>query len=395
MLSNWSNIIGIIYAIIIYKSLCLRREYMKKQVYIVLFISILIIACSRDHHPLVVQECGSIPVKMNLSPAFSLGYQVDKVLVSIQKEAFLDSMYMLLDLENQTASGEFTELSPGLYSIKVKVFADNILIATGVGQGQVLPGQNSIVQISLQLVPGSLTVEVDWGDIMPDYPKNLLFIGNSYTYYNDGLWSIVKEMAESAHPEWIITTGHVTPGGYTLEGHYEYPETVNAITSQLYDLVILQEQSVRPVYETDLFFRYAELMNQMIIANNSKTAFYMTHARQNNPDMINDLADAYTQIGSELGALVCPAGLAWKKSLQYNPTYNLYENDGSHPNFRGSYLSACVIYAAIYQENPVGNTFQSNPLISESERLFLQEIAWETVCDYFGWPAKNLKVSGF
>jgi len=217
---------------------------------------IFFISCSSDNHPLAQEETGSIPLKMSIKPALDLGFNVSRVQVIIQKDTFRDSMNLLINAEECTAAGEFNELSPGLYSISVKVFEDSLLIATGMGQGQVLPGQNSIVQINLQLVPGSLTINVDWGDLNPDFPDYLLFIGNSYTYYNNGLWSIVKQMVETAHSEMNVAVGHVCPGGYTLEEHYQLPETLNAIKSGLYDVVILQEQSVRPVYEPDMFYRY-------------------------------------------------------------------------------------------------------------------------------------------
>jgi len=135
-------------------------------------------------------------------------------------------------------------------------------------------------------------------------------------------------------------------------------------------------------------------MNTLITENHSKTALYMTHARQQSPEMINDLSYAYTSAGAETGALVCPAGLAWEKSRLNNPVFNLYDSDGSHPNFRGSYLTACVIYASIYQESPVGNPFVSDPAISDSDRLYLQQIAWKTVCEYFGWQLKKSNCFG-
>jgi hypothetical protein len=352
------------------------------------FISLLVIfisACSEKHNPVQTESLGEIPISMSIKPAYDMGFSVTKVQVNIRKNAFQDSMCLALNYQNYTAQGIFYDLVPGTYSVNVKVFDDTLLIATGSGQGQVIPGQNTQVQINLQIVTGDLSIIVDWGDLLPSIPKKLLFVGNSYTYANEGLWECVKQITLAAHPDWNIVTGHVTPGGYTLEDHLQNSETLNAINSGFYDMVILQEQSQRPAYEPEAFYRSATELDSLIRLNHAKTAFYMTHARQNDPEMINDLSFAYTHIGNELNALICPAGLAWEKSRITDPNFNLYENDGSHPNFRGSYLTACVIFASIYQESPIGNTHVCYPFMTESDRLYLQNIAWQTVCEYFDW----------
>lgn len=364
---------------------------MKANYFIVLFLLIIMVVmtgCSSKSNPVSAEDKGEIPLKMSLAPAYQLGYDVTRVFVTIRNGGIQDSMNLLIHSDEMTAQGSFYDLIPGLYTINIKVYDDTLLIATGNGQGQVIPGQNSVVHITLQMVTGDLSIIVDWGDLFPPVPKKILFIGNSYTYANGGLWECVRQMVLAVHPDWEIITGHVTPGGYTLEAHSQYPETLNAINSGVYDLVVLQEQSLRPVDEPELFYRYAAVLDSLIKRNGGKTSFYMTHARQNNPAMINDLSFAYNHIGNQLNALVCPAGLAWNKSLQQDPGFNLYESDGSHPNYRGSYLNACVIYASIYHESPVGNTYQGYPEMSQTEKQYLQQIAWETVCEYFGWDEK-------
>ncbi|MDD2650487.1 MAG: hypothetical protein RBS16_06195 [Candidatus Cloacimonadales bacterium] len=360
----------------------------KKTKLLILFLILLFViisSCSHKSNPLTIESMGDIPLQMSLSPAYQMGYNVSRVFVKIRNQAYQDSMNLRINADEQTAQGTFYDLIPGLYNIDIKVYDDTLLIATGSGQGQVIPGQNTIIHIRLQMLTGDLTIEVDWGDLFLQVPKKILFIGNSYTYANEGLWECVKQMILSAHPDWNVETAHVSSGGFTLEDHYQNQQTLTAINSAYYDLVILQEQSTRPVYEPELFYLYATKLDSLIRKNNGKTAFYMTHARKNIPDMIDDLSFAYNYIGNELNALVCPAGLAWEKSRLTDPLVNLYENDGSHPNFRGSYLNACVIYASIFHESPVGNSHVCYYYMTEADIAYLQNIAWQTVCEYFNW----------
>jgi hypothetical protein len=141
--------------------------------------------CSNDHHDITKPDKpGRIPVLMNLQPAYDYGYNVTRVSVTIAKDEFTQTQDLILT--PPTAHGIFTDLLPGLYSINVSVFQDTLLIATGVGQGEVIPGQSSAVNITLHLVTGALIITVDWGTTIPTIPKKILFIGNSHTYYNGG-----------------------------------------------------------------------------------------------------------------------------------------------------------------------------------------------------------------
>ena len=70
--------------------------------------------------------------------------------------------------------------------------------------------------------------------------------------------------------------------------------------------------------------------------------------------MIEPLDQAYTQMGRQLDAFVAPVGRAWAASLKANPDISLYDDDGSHPNVYGTYLTACVFYATLTGLTPVG-----------------------------------------
>lgn len=63
--------------------------------------------------------------------------------------------------------------------------------------------------------------------------------------------------------------------------------------------------------------------------------------------------------------------------------------DDIHLNDEGNYFIACIMFATLYGESPVGLTNQvydefniAFPLIPTSRATRLQEIAWETVCNF-------------
>jgi hypothetical protein len=71
---------------------------------------------------------------------------------------------------------------------------------------------------------------------------NVLFIGNSFTYFND-MPGLVKQLAEAAHEAKPFVSVQETPGGYTLKRHWEKGKAVQLLQSSRWDYVVLQEQS--------------------------------------------------------------------------------------------------------------------------------------------------------
>lgn len=217
----------------------------------------------------------------------------------------------------------------------------------------------------------------------PTYPQNILFIGNSYTYFNGGIPNHLQSMVLESYPEFTFYSDAITMGGATLQSHYSNTNTISTIQNGHWDYIILQEQSTRPVDNPELFYQYAELMDEVIRDSGSKTMFFMTWARDYNPEMIEELTNAYNSIGEQLNAEVCPVGRAWELSLDVDPEIELYSNDGSHPNTSGTYLATCMFYSCLFGETPIGIEFVNDENINNEVRDYLQLIAWEAYNLYF------------
>jgi hypothetical protein len=253
-------------------------------------------------------------------------------------------------------------------------------------------------------------------------PLKVLFIGNSYTSVNN-LPAMLEGLADTAGGRKIDADRHLV-GGCTLERHVREKQAIGKIHSEKWDVVVLQEQSLRPVLDRQSMHKYARLLDAEIRQQGAKTVFYLTWARQHIPEMQEGvdpakspeyakamyqisgaakttnfetwcqqqkaglqggLNGAYFDISKELGAKVAPIGVAWKKALASDPPFVLHRRDKSHPNPTGTYLAACVFYATLLDKSPVGlpNEVKQGDKVLVSipgdEAKRLQEIAWESV----------------
>jgi hypothetical protein len=184
-------------------------------------------------------------------------------------------------------------------------------------------------------------------------PIRVLFIGNSYTYFNDLPW-LTQQLAVSARETRPLETEMIVVGGATLKSHWERGEAKKRIRAKRWDYVVLQEQSNLPITNPKLMSNYARLFDAQIKLVNSQTLFYLTWAKSNRPETQQILTDSYMEIARELGAKVAPVGIAWKLIHEANPSLKLYDSDGSHPSPVGSYVAACVFYSTFYQKSPLG-----------------------------------------
>ncbi|MBG1266508.1 SGNH/GDSL hydrolase family protein [Nostoc sp. WHI] len=181
----------------------------------------------------------------------------------------------------------------------------------------------------------------------------VLFIGNSYTYVNDLPW-LTQQLAVSAKETRTLETEMVVVGGASLKNHWKRGEALRLLKAKRWDYVVLQEQSTLPITNPKEMSKYASLFDTEIKRVNSQTVFYLTWARQNQPETQEILTDSYMRIAKELKAKVAPVGIAWQKIQEANLKLNLYNSDQSHPSPIGSYVASCVFYSIFYKVSPVG-----------------------------------------
>lgn len=188
-----------------------------------------------------------------------------------------------------------------------------------------------------------------------------LFIGNSYTYFND-LPSVVGDLAAAAKEKRAFVAEQVLFGGHTIEMHLRRPEALAALRRGGWNLVVLQEQSTRPIDAPQLTMRDVPRIAGEAKAIGASLMLYLTWARESRPSSQDTLSKTYMSAAAAVDARVAPVGEAWRRartdaavtSALKRAGRSLFVPDGSHPSSAGTYLAACVFYATIYGKSPVG-----------------------------------------
>jgi len=230
--------------------------------------------------------------------------------------------------------------------------------------------------------------------------KEVLFVGNSYTYVND-LPNLVKQIALSFGDTLLYESS--TPGGSSFSAHSTNTQTLSKINQQQWDYVVLQAQSqepsLSPGYVNANVLPAAQILIDAIESNSLciEPLFFMTWGRKFGDasncvpyppvctylGMQERLRTRYLDMSFTDNASCSPVGMAWKKSIAQNPSLELYSPDESHPSIYGSYLAACTFYATIFKKSAVGSTYWPNA-IDSATAYSLQQIGSSTVLDSLG-----------
>ena len=177
-----------------------------------------------------------------------------------------------------------------------------------------------------------------------------------------------------------------------------------------WDYVVLQDQSQTPGYDrtspTWIASKNGAVnMAEAIEDEGSEAMLMMTWGRRigdptnptiySNFTMMQDrLESGYIDYRDNMSTptrdvWIAPVGLAYKHIhdninltgidpiMSGNTFFDLYTADGSHPSLSGSYLAACVLYASMIGESPVGSN--DTVALSASLKLELQQAAAATV----------------
>lgn len=186
----------------------------------------------------------------------------------------------------------------------------------------------------------------------------VIFIGNSYTYYND-MPSVFSDIAASMGYE--VEVCSVTKGGEKLLGHVDekgetYPQILAELKKSRFDFAVLQEQSIRPVIDPPLFFDGGKRLSELLSDRVDRLVLYATWARRwdsgfysEHPmtvsEMTEKLDSAYSALGEMISAKVSHVG----RSFERVGSDALYDADASHPSYLGSCLAALVLARTVLE----------------------------------------------
>ena len=183
--------------------------------------------------------------------------------------------------------------------------------------------------------------------------KSVLFLGNSYTYYNDMPEAIFAPMAK----EYAVTS--LTRGGWWLKWYAdpeneEHPRLLEALEGKHYDAVILQDNSLATIRDPDGFFGGIAKLKALISPHADRILLYVTWGRKpGNPtltelgmtfdSMTEHIAAAYEEAAQRFGMECAHVGRAFAAYMADHPEAELYAEDMHHPSPLGSRIAAETI----------------------------------------------------
>jgi len=223
--------------------------------------------------------------------------------------------------------------------------------------------------------------------------KNILFVGNSYLYYNDSLHNHVKRMAIERFPSYeekFIYKSSTIGGARSWHHNFKHLlESKNLGVNESFDLLILQGGSAEPLSKNSrvIFKNTVKEVNEIAKGYGTKLALYMTHAyvapdKRYEANMINKISSLYINAAKENNVKVIPVGIGFENAYKENPNIQLHNLDGTHPSLLGTYLAACIVYGVLYDDSPVGIDYNYFGKVSDQDRIFIQKIVYETITNF-------------
>ena len=216
---------------------------------------------------------------------------------------------------------------------------------------------------------------------------NVLFIGNSFSYYNDmnkenGIFAMIARKAGYTG----VKVSAVYKSGYYLRQFLDKTDSYGAdvlekLNSQIkYDIVVIQEQSANPINNPGDFYDSCREFKKLVDKNGGELWLYSTWGYKtghsdlskygkSTADMEMKLRAAYRAISDELGVGMIYAGAAMTKSFADNRSIDLYNSDLKHPSPAGSYLIAWTIFGTVFGVDPAELTFDGTMTAENADRL--------------------------
>ena len=194
--------------------------------------------------------------------------------------------------------------------------------------------------------------------------KKILFIGNSYTYFNDMPVAIFAPLAQEQGTPFAVTA--VTRGGYYLS-QFADPENEEGkrlretVAGEKYDCVVLQDQSCHPIVNEERFLKSVGDLRALLDAQTERFVLYATWGRREGCPMLEELsltseemtdrlAAAYDRAAGLHGMTVAHVGRAFASHRAAHPEDELYNPDLSHPSALGSRIAAETILGAVKKD---------------------------------------------
>lgn len=173
---------------------------------------------------------------------------------------------------------------------------------------------------------------------------NILFIGNSLTYYND-LPFLVKKEAKKRNIK--VETKIVAYPNYAIIDHWNEGKVQKLIKSKKYDYVIIQQGPSSQKDGYDMLVNDGKKYARLCKANNVKLAYFMVWPSITYYHTFNGVVTNYTSGATLNKAILCAVGKKWKEYIDTTNDFSFYGLDGFHPSLKGSKFAAKIIVESL------------------------------------------------
>src|SRR5205823_5816730 len=142
---------------------------------------------------------------------------------------------------------------------------------------------------------------------------------------------MLQQIAATAGAPPLISTEQVTVGGATLGDHWAGPDAQAKIKERRWSHVVLQGQSLEPLFDSDFFEISADEFARLIVDAGAQPTWYITWARAPEPDagyyypggpeeMQDRLTEEYDKVAAPWPqSLLACVGEAFAASLRAHP----------------------------------------------------------------------------
>lgn len=210
-------------------------------------------------------------------------------------------------------------------------------------------------------------------------PKEVLFIGNSLTYYHDMPLTLQAMLNEK---DIKINIHQSTFPGISLSDHLIKPETLTKLNSQNWDYVVLQEATVRVLIDEvrEYNFEPAILrLDSLVKLKKGQTILYQSYpvsiypkkycypsllvraeipeanycsdSLRSSTEEFDIIQASFNEVSLTIQGKVAPVGLYFELCKKKYPELSLFEStEDTHPSALGSYLIACVFFKILTGE---------------------------------------------
>lgn len=217
-------------------------------------------------------------------------------------------------------------------------------------------------------------------------PDSILFVGNSFTFYNNAIYSHLRKllMAEDPATRQSIFLKSMTISGAVLADHEGGLEQM--LDLRPWHTIVLQGHSLEAIdpERKDGFVSSLAAFSKLIRERGARPVLFMTWAYSDRPEMTQELDRAFTALGRQQDMMVIPVGLAFAQALRDIPGVALHTEDRIHPSLAGTYLAAAVFYSALYGKSPEHLEYDAG--LDSTTAHKLRQVAWSATRDYYSYP---------